>query len=148
MRRILALLALVATASVALTGCVIAPPGFPEFGYSSGYAPYDPSYEEFDRAAEEAYQAENLAWELDFAEIVAGELRAVDSQLPPAEGESLEAFRHLAVGVGWEWCDRLFVDERRMGDAGEYAEQAERYGWTAEEYRIVAEAAETELCGY
>ena len=79
---------------------------------------------------------------------MAEELRDAGSQLPPAEGESLEEFRHVAIGVGYEWCDRLYVDDSREGDADEHAEQAERYGWTTEDYRIVAEEAELVLCGY
>ena len=82
------------------------------------------------------------------AEEVAQELHEVGSALPPAEGESLEAFRHLAIGVGYEWCDLLYVDEERIGDADEHAEQAQRYGWTTEEYRVVVEEAEGWLCGY
>lgn len=147
MRRPLASLAIAAAAAVALTGCVIAPPGF-GLGYGGGYAPaYDPAYDDFDAAAEEEWQEENREWQLDFAESVAEDLRAAGSQLPPAEGESLEAFRHIVIGVGYEWCDRLYVDESREGDPDEHAEQAERYGWAAEDYRIVAEAAELVLCG-
>lgn len=148
MRRILASLVLVSTAAVALTGCVIAPLGFTDLGFAGGYGPYDPSADEFDPAAEEEYQAENRASQLEFAEEIAVELRAAGSQLAPAEGESLEEFRHVVVGVGWEWCDRLYLDESRIGDADEHAEQAQRYGWSAEEYRVVAEAAEGEFCGY
>ncbi|MGC5076727.1 hypothetical protein [Agrococcus sp. DT81.2] len=150
MHRTLGSLALAATAAVALSGCVIAPPGSDPygFGFVGGSAPYGSGYDEFDPAVEERWQDENRAWELDFAESVATELAAAGSPLAPAEGESLEVFRHVVVGVGYEWCDRLYIDEGRMGDAGEHAEQAERYGWTAEEYRIVVEAAEPELCGY
>lgn len=153
MRRILAPLTLAAAVAVALTGCVVLPFGAP---YGSGwvelepaYGPaYDPTDDGFDPAEEERWQQENIAMELEFAETVAEQLRAAGSQLPPAEGESLEAFRHLAVGVGYEWCDRLFIDETRQGDATEHAEQAERYGWETEEYRIVAEHAQEALCGY
>lgn len=151
MRRTVASLAVAAAATAALTGCVIAPPGFGSglVSYGGGYAPaYDPAYDDFDAAAEEEWQEENREWQLDFAESVAEDLRAAGSQLPPADGESLEAFRHVVVGVGYEWCDRLFVDESREGDADEHAQQAERYGWTTEEYRIVAEEAELVLCGY
>lgn len=148
MRRTLASLAVAATATVALSGCVIAPPSY-DFGYVGGYGPaYDPAYDEFDPAAEEQWQEEDREWQLDFAESVAEELRDAGSQLPPAEGESLEEFRHVAIGVGYEWCDRLYVDDSREGDADEHAEQAERYGWTTEDYRIVAEEAELVLCGY
>lgn len=153
MRRTLAPLTLAAAVAVALTGCVVLP-----FGahYGSGWVGLEPAYgpaydqgdDGFDPAVEEQWQQENHEWELDFAEAVAEQLRAADSQLPPAEGESLEAFRHVAVGVGYEWCDRLFIDETRRADAAEHAAQAERYGWETEEYRIVAEHAEQELCGY
>lgn len=150
MRRTLISLTTAAAAAVALTGCVVFPPVLDPyaFGFSGGYAPYDPAYEEIDLVAEEQWQAENRASELDFAEAVAEELRATGSQVPPPEGESLEEFRHVAGGVGLEWCDRIWVDESRIGDEDEHAEHAARYGWTPEEYRIVAEAAETELCGY
>lgn len=47
--------------------------------------------------------------------------------------------------MGYEWCDLLYVDEERIGDADEHAEQAQRYGWTTEEYRVEAEGW---LCGY
>lgn len=151
--RTLGSLAVVAAAATALTGCVVMPPGS-GFGHVAGSAsdPYlDPAYDEgyeFDPAEEEQWQEESRAWDLDFAAEVADDLRAAGSQLPPAEGESLEVFRHVVIGVGWEWCDRLYVDERRQGDPAEHAAQAERYGWTAEEYRIVVESAELELCGY
>ena len=129
MRRTLASLAVAAVAAFALSGCVIAPPSY-DFGYVGGYGPaYDPAYDEFDPAAEEQWQEEDREWQLDFA-------------------ESLEEFRHVAIGVGYEWCDRLYVDDSREGDADEHAEQAERYGWTTEDYRIVAEEAELVLCGY
>lgn len=151
MRRTLASLIVAAAAAIALTGCVIAPPGYDSGWetYGAGYAPaYDPAYEEFDPVAEEQWQEENRQWQLEFAESVAEELRAAGSQLAPAEGESLEEFRHLLIGVGYEWCDRLYVDESREGDPDEHAEQAERYGWAADDYRIVAEEAELVLCGY
>ncbi|ROR65180.1 hypothetical protein [Agrococcus jenensis] len=150
MRRTLASLTVAAAAAIALTGCVIAPPILDPygFGFAGGYGPYDPAAEDFDPAAEEQWQAENRAMELDFAEEVAQELHEVGSALPPAEGESLEEFRHLAIGVGYEWCDLLYVDEERIGDADEHAAQAQRYGWTTEEYRVVVEEAEGWLCGY
>jgi hypothetical protein len=155
MRRTIASLTVIVAAAVALTGCMIMPPGT-GFGYAGGYSPtgepfLDPAYDqeyEFDAAEEEQWQEENRQWQLDFAEEVAGELRAAGSQLPPADGESLDQFRHLVVGVGYEWCDRLYVDESREGDAGEHGEMAERYGWSTEEYRIIAEEAELALCGY
>ncbi len=102
------------------------------------------AHEEFDAAAEEQWQDENREWELTFAE----ELRAAGSQLPSAEGESLEAFRHLVIGVGTEWSDRLYVDDSRMGDADEHAERAARYDWATEDYRMAVEGAELVLGGY
>ncbi|MGM1029965.1 MAG: hypothetical protein ACQEWM_08865 [Actinomycetota bacterium] len=147
MRRTLASLTLAAAMSVALVGCVIAPPSY-DFGYVGGSGSYDPAYDEFDPAVEEQWQAESREWQLDFAESVAEELRAAGSQLPPAEGESLEEFRHVVIGVGYEWCDRLYVDDTREDDADEHAEQAELYGWATEDYRILAEEAELVLCGY
>lgn len=96
--------------------------------------------------AQEERQEEARAFELHFTESVAAELRAVGSQLPPGEGEPIEAFRHVAIGAAYAWCERLYIDEDRRGDAGEHTELADRYGWSAAEYRIVAEAAEAELC--
>ncbi|ROR66785.1 hypothetical protein [Agrococcus jenensis] len=151
MRRILASLTVAAAMAAALTGCVIAPPGLDSgwVSYDGSYGPADdPAYDEFDAEAEEQWQEENREWQLDFAEEVAEELRAAGSQLPPAEGESLEQFRHLVVGVGYEWCDRLYVDESLEGDAVEHGEMADRYGWSPEEYRILAEEAELALCAY
>jgi hypothetical protein len=147
MRRALISLTVSAAAAVALTGCVVTPPssvfGFGSYGFSS-----DTEYEEFDPAAEEQWQEEARQWDLDFTEDVAAELRSAGSSLPPDGGESLEVFRHVVTGVGYEWCDRLVVDDSRRGDATEYAEQAQRYGWSVDDYRIVVEAAEIELCGY
>jgi len=150
MRRTLAALTVASAAAVALTGCVIAPPGLDPFSYGfvGGYGSSGTSDGEIDPATEEQWQEENRQWERDFADAVAAELRAIGSDLPPAEGESIEAFRHVVVGAGAEWCDRLYIDRSLMGDASEHAEQAERYGWTAEEYGVVAGAAEAELCGW
>lgn len=150
MRRFLASLTVAAVAAATLTGCVIPPPESAyDFGYVGGYGPVPgPAYDDFDPAAEERWQAEDRAWQLDLTETVVEALRAAGSELPPAEGESLEEFRHVVMGVGYEWCDRLYVDESRMGDPAEHAEQAERYGWTTEDYRIVVEEAEVLLCGY
>lgn len=147
MRRALLSLTVTAAAAVALTGCVVAPPSSGLEPGSYDFSP-DPSYEDFDVAAEEQWQEETRTWDLALTEAVAAELRAAGSSLPPAEGESLEAFRHVVMGVGYEWCDRLYVDASRQGDAAEHAEQAQRYGWPVEDYRIVIEAAEVELCGY
>ncbi|QUW19095.1 hypothetical protein [Agrococcus sp. Marseille-Q4369] len=150
MRRTLAALTISAAAAVGLTGCVIVPPFADPFSYGfvGGYGPYDPSSDDgFDPAEEEMYQEEHRTWERDFAASVAEELRLIGSELPPAEGEPIEAFRHVVIGAGYQWCDRLYIDEERRGDADEHAEQAELYGWTADEYRVIAEAAETELCG-
>lgn len=83
------------------------------------------AHEEFDAAAEEQWQDENREWELTF-----------------------EAFRHLVIGVGTEWSDRLYVDDSRMGDADEHAERAARYGWATEDYRMAVEGAELVLGGY
>ena len=148
MRRTLAPLTLTAIAAT-LTGCVIAPPAAGS-GYGFGPAPVTTGYEdyEFDAAEEAQWQEENRAWELDFAEAVAADLRAAGSQLPPAEGASLELFRHIVVGVGFEWCDRLYLEDAARDDAAAHAELAQRYGWTTDEYRIVAEASELSLCGY
>lgn len=113
-----------------------------------GYGVYDPTLDtEYDPAEEERWQEESRDWERGFAASVAEELRDVGSQLPPAEDEPSEAFRHVMIGAGYEWCDRLYIDEERRGDAAEHAAQAQLYGWTADEYLIVVEAAEVELCG-
>ncbi|MCR8670504.1 hypothetical protein [Agrococcus sp. HG114] len=149
MRRTLAPLTLAALAVAALTGCVIAPPmagsdfGFVPAPATTGYDDY-----EIDAAEEARWQEEHRSWELDFAAQVADELRAAGSQLAPGEGESLEVFRHVVIGVGYEWCERLYLDDGVRDDPAAHAELAQRYGWTTDDYRIVAEASELSLCGY
>jgi dipeptidyl aminopeptidase/acylaminoacyl peptidase len=145
MRRPLAALAVAASAAAMLSGCMVAPP---ELAPASD--PIDSNYDDFyeENDVDDRWIDDEAAWQTDFAETVAVELRAAGSDVAPAEGESLAAFRHVAVGVGWEWCDRTYVDPERIGDADEHSSRGADYGWTAEEYRIVAELAEAELCGY
>lgn len=149
-RRGFAALTVASAAAVALTGCIIIPP-FADpysYGFVGGSGPYDPTIVgEYDPAEEEQWQEEQREWERHFAGTVAAELRVIGSQLPPAEGEPIESFRHVVIGAGYEWCDRVYMDESRRGDTAEHAEHAERYGWTAEEYGVLAEAAEIDLCG-
>lgn len=144
MRRTLASLAVVAATVGALTGCMFAPPGA-GFGWYGSYD--DPDAVQYDPAQEDEWQEEARQQQLEATERIAAELRAVGSDVVPAEGESLEAFRHVVHGIGWEWCERLFVDQDRTGDPAEHERLAERYGWTAEDIGIVAAFAERELCG-
>lgn len=144
MRRTLASLAVVAATVGALTGCMFAPPGA-GFGWYGSYN--DPDAVQYDPAQEDAWQEEARQQQMEATERIAAELRAMGSAVAPLEGESLDAFRHVVHGIGWEWCERLYVDEDRRDDPAERERLAERYGWTPEELDVVVAFAEPELCG-
>lgn len=140
MRRSVAALVVSAAIAATLTGCVLMPPGDSSFFFA---APYDPSIE-----YDGSYVEEDLTWMDDYVQETAAGLRALGSPVAPAAGEPLAAFNHVALGVGWEWCDVLWQEHLEPGDTAPHAEQAEAYGWTAEEYGVIATAAERHLCGH
>jgi len=135
-RRSVAALVIAGAVAGSLTGCVLMPPGLYAFG-----PPYDPSIDH-----DGSYVEEDVAWMDDYVEEAAAGLRGVGSSVAPPEGASLAAFTHVAFGVGWEWCDVVWLEGVKPGDSALHAEQAEAYGWTAEEYGAIAAAAERHLC--